>query len=106
MNEMILPAIVSYQRRWLWRAGLVSVLALVHYWWKADTPLTLLYVVLIVAYTEWETVNLLTDRDFYPADLFVDDWFPDRASLANKWTYAVIHLVWVTMAVYVLFWWM
>jgi len=105
MAEMILPAAIGYQRHWFWRAGLVSVVVLLHYWWKADTPLTLLYVVLIVAYTEWETVNLLTERDFCPASMFVDRWFPNRSGRANKFTYIAAHLVWVAMVAYVLIWW-
>ena len=104
MSEQIFPQAERYKKNWPLRLALVLMLRLSHYELN-DYPLeALLWAFIIIAFAEYETVNLLTERNFYPANQFVDRWFPDRNSIGNKAGYAVVHLVSLVMIFVVLFW--
>ena len=103
-QEQIFPQAERYRQNWPLRVVIVLLLSLTHYELK-DYPLEgLLWALIVIAFAEYETINLLTERNFYPANQFVDRWFPDRCSIANKAGYTVVHIVSLAMVLLVLLW--
>lgn len=82
----------KYKKNILLRVFMVALVALILVA-KCDvfTVRSVFSAVIWVVCFEYFTFNYLYERDFYPADLMIDKFFPDRESISNKVGYAVIY---------------
>lgn len=64
-------------------------------WWACGLETTKLRIsaLVLIIFIEYMTINVMFDRDFYPADIIVDPLIPDRKSKQHIAAYVVFYLL-------------
>ena len=88
MKKILKFLLLWYKQRKLFQAAIVGLLFYLWWFFVSERGVNdFLSGIIAIAVANYLTVNVIFERNYYPLDLFVDDFFPDKKSFGNKFFY-------------------
>ena len=96
MKNSLKLLLLRYKRRKLLQAAVVGLLF--YLWWSFVSERGVndfLSGMIAIAVANYLTMNVIFEKNYYPLDLFVDDFFPDKKSFGNKFFYVGVYVFFI-----------